>query len=168
MEKLNRLIMLVLFVHQFFCAQSLINGAPVENCRSMRPQHDFQHDSNKPVMPQMEPPPFIFTVSANNKSSINPEYNGWYLSPIFANQLLNIYLLIYIYVLFYVRMNLVTISSQNGETFKGYFIQARSLTDSREVAVIGTFELMKDDKFSKVISCPGGTKVNYKVLFSFY
>ncbi|EFX77694.1 hypothetical protein DAPPUDRAFT_321230 [Daphnia pulex] len=50
----------------------------------------------------------------------------------------------------------VTLIAERRRTFKGFFIQARSLTDHK---IIGSFDPVKDPDVAKLIDCPGGTQI---------
>ena len=76
METMNHLLLILMLVYRIVGVQSLSNGAPVENCRSMRPQHDFQHDPNAPVLPEIDPSPFTFEASESYRNSTNSIFNG--------------------------------------------------------------------------------------------
>ena len=154
---MNHLLLILMLVYRIVGVQSLSNGAPVENCRSMRPQHDFQHDPNAPVLPEIDPSPFTFEASESYSNSSNSIFNGQY--SLSTSCICNKYIL----NTFISFGCIVTLSSKNSEIFKGYFIQARSITDAKEDAIIGTFQLVEDDKFSKLMNCLDGTEVTSNI-----
>lgn len=67
------LFMVSLIIHQTANVQGLIYGTPVENCRSMLPQHDR-------FLPQIDPAPYNFTATmiSGNRSDSPVKFNGKY------------------------------------------------------------------------------------------
>ncbi|KAK4035998.1 hypothetical protein OUZ56_028071 [Daphnia magna] len=99
--------------------QSLVYGTPVENCRSMIPQHDYN-------LPQwMDPPPYNLSASVILSNTTTTQFN-------------------------------VTLFAKHGATFKGFFIQARSLTGDRADAILGSFDPVEDSRIAHLINCPDG------------
>jgi hypothetical protein len=70
--RLNLLFALLL-MDRMTTIQSLVYGAPIENCQSMYPQHDY-------YLPQwLEPPPYNLSASVIlGASNSSIQYNGKY------------------------------------------------------------------------------------------
>ncbi|KAI9551512.1 hypothetical protein GHT06_021845 [Daphnia sinensis] len=112
-------VSVLLLLDQIAKIQSLVYGTPVENCRSMIPQHDY-------YLPQwMDPPPYILSASVIPTNTATTQFN-------------------------------VTLFAKHGATFKGFFIQARSLTGDRADAILGSFDPVVDSRIAHLINCPDG------------
>lgn len=130
--------------------QSLVYGAPIENCQSMYPQHDY-------YLPQwLNPPPYNLSASIileDDTSNSSTQYNG-------KHNTLNMYIVLSIWTDF---LTTVTLFAKRRVTFKGFFIQARSLIGD---TILGSFQPVENSDTAKLIDCPGGTNV-INILTSF-
>lgn len=138
-------LLALLIIHQSTRVQCLIYGTPVENCRSMLPQHDN-------FLPQMGQAPYNFSVSKiqNSNSASSNIFNGSWL-------LFIVNCLITLDSIFCK----VSLTALQRATFKGFFIQAR--TSDRSDSIIGSFNPEKSDIF-QFIDCTGGKNVSLEII----
>lgn len=67
---LNYSVSVLLLLDKTAKIQSLVYGTPVENCRSMIPQHDYN-------LPQwMDPPPYNLSASVILSNTTTTQFNG--------------------------------------------------------------------------------------------
>ena len=70
----------LLLMDRITSIQSLVYGAPIENCQSMYPQHDY-------YLPQwLNPPPYTLSASIilDDTSDSSNQYNGNYAIHLFS------------------------------------------------------------------------------------
>lgn len=103
----------------------------------------------------MDPPPYNLSASVILSNTTTTQFNGNNL------QLKELFLFFFL-----PSINLnwtVTLFAKHGATFKGFFIQARSLTGDRADAILGSFDPVEDSRIAHLINCPDGANVNIMI-----